>query len=342
MLDDTDVMGEQPYTLEVTSPRRRPPADAAAPLAPQRRPAGQGDHSPTARRVTGRIARQRRRRASTLDVDGSAREVALRRRRQGAGPDRVQPQARTTTRRRCMDIDLSILRMLEREKEISFDVLVEAIEQALLTAYHKTPRAPQPTRASSSTARPATSPCSAAEIDDEGNKVGGVRRHPRRASAGSPRPPRSRSCCSGCATPRTTSASASSPARRATSSPASSSRAATPTTCMVDLGKLEALLPLGERVPGESYEHGTRIKCLVVSVRKGMRGPADHAVAHPPQPGQEALRPRGARDRRRHRRDRGDRPRGRPPHQDRGALDRARASTPRAPASARWASGCAT
>jgi transcription termination/antitermination protein NusA len=42
---------------------------------------------------------------------------------------------------------------------------------------------------------------------------------------------------------------------------------------MVNLGKLEALLPLGERVPGERYDHGTRIKCLVVSVRKGMRGP---------------------------------------------------------------------
>ena len=40
-----------------------------------------------------------------------------------------------------MDIDMSILRMLEREKEISFDVLVEAIEQALLTAYHKSPGA---------------------------------------------------------------------------------------------------------------------------------------------------------------------------------------------------------
>ena len=37
-----------------------------------------------------------------------------------------------------MDIDMSLLRMLEREKEIPFDVLVEAIEQALLTAYHKT------------------------------------------------------------------------------------------------------------------------------------------------------------------------------------------------------------
>ena len=36
-----------------------------------------------------------------------------------------------------MDIDMSLLRMLEREKEIPFEVLVEAIEQALLTAYHK-------------------------------------------------------------------------------------------------------------------------------------------------------------------------------------------------------------
>ena len=46
-----------------------------------------------------------------------------------------------------------------------------------------------------------------------------------------------------------------------------------PDDVMVDLGKLEALLPAAERVPGEKYEHGTRIKCLVFSVRKGMRGP---------------------------------------------------------------------
>jgi N utilization substance protein A len=46
-----------------------------------------------------------------------------------------------------------------------------------------------------------------------------------------------------------------------------------PNDVMVDLGKLEALLPAGEQVPGEDYSHGTRIKCLVVSVRKGMRGP---------------------------------------------------------------------
>ncbi len=46
-----------------------------------------------------------------------------------------------------------------------------------------------------------------------------------------------------------------------------------PDDVMVDLGKLEALLPMGERAPGERYEHGARIKCLVISVRKGMRGP---------------------------------------------------------------------
>ena len=46
-----------------------------------------------------------------------------------------------------------------------------------------------------------------------------------------------------------------------------------PQDVLVDLGRLEALLPVAERVPGERYEHGTRIKCLVVSVRRGMRGP---------------------------------------------------------------------
>ena len=37
-----------------------------------------------------------------------------------------------------MDIDMAVLRSLEREKDISLDVVVEAIEQALLVAYHRT------------------------------------------------------------------------------------------------------------------------------------------------------------------------------------------------------------
>ena len=107
----------------------------------------------------------------------------------------------------------------------------------------------------------------------------------------------------------------------------------------VDLGKLEAMLPPAEQVPGELYEHGQRIKCVVVHVAKGFRGPAGHAVPLAPEPGQEAVRARGAGDRRRHGGDRRDRARGRSPYQDRGTVDGVRASTPRAPASARWAPG---
>ncbi|HEX8627144.1 MAG TPA: transcription termination factor NusA [Catenuloplanes sp.] len=41
----------------------------------------------------------------------------------------------------------------------------------------------------------------------------------------------------------------------------------------VDLGKLEAVLPQSEQVPGEVYAHGQRIRCVVVHVAKGFRGP---------------------------------------------------------------------
>ncbi|RIK14422.1 MAG: transcription termination/antitermination protein NusA, partial [Acidobacteria bacterium] len=36
-----------------------------------------------------------------------------------------------------MDIDMTALRLLEREREIPMDVIVQAIEQALLSAYQK-------------------------------------------------------------------------------------------------------------------------------------------------------------------------------------------------------------
>ena len=43
---------------------------------------------------------------------------------------------------------------------------------------------------------------------------------------------------------------------------------------LVDLGKIEAVLPLAEQVPGERYVHGERIRCYVWRVRKGHRGPS--------------------------------------------------------------------
>src|SRR6478609_6298457 len=143
-----------------------------------------------------------------------------------------------------MDIDMSILRMLEREKEISFDVLVEAIEQALLTAYHKTPGAHEKARVELDR-KSGHVTVLAAELDDDGNTVGEFDDTPQgfgRIAA-------------------------------TTAKQIMLQRLRDAEDVLVDLGKLEALLPVSERVPGERYDHGTRIKCLVVSVRKGMRGP---------------------------------------------------------------------
>jgi N utilization substance protein A len=39
------------------------------------------------------------------------------------------------------------------------------------------------------------------------------------------------------------------------------------------LGKVEGILPPAEQVPGETYAHGTRLKCVVVAVRRGLKGP---------------------------------------------------------------------
>jgi N utilization substance protein A len=41
----------------------------------------------------------------------------------------------------------------------------------------------------------------------------------------------------------------------------------------VDLGNVEAVLPSAEQVPGEDYTHGSRLRCYVLHVAKGMRGP---------------------------------------------------------------------
>src|SRR5687768_6765271 len=42
---------------------------------------------------------------------------------------------------------------------------------------------------------------------------------------------------------------------------------------LVDLGKVEALLPRSEQVDGERYEQGSRIKAVITEVRSGTRGP---------------------------------------------------------------------
>ena len=92
---------------------------------------------------------------------------------------------------------------------------------------------------------------------------------------------------------------------------------------LLDLGKVEALLPQAEQVPSEPYRNGERLKAYITEVRKGTQGAADRRVADAPRAAQEAVRARGARDRRGHRRDQGGGPRARPPFEDRGLVERA-------------------
>ncbi|HEX2030200.1 MAG TPA: transcription termination factor NusA [Actinomycetota bacterium] len=42
---------------------------------------------------------------------------------------------------------------------------------------------------------------------------------------------------------------------------------------LLDLGKVEALLPVQEQVPAESYRHGERLKAYIVEVRRTSKGP---------------------------------------------------------------------
>jgi transcription termination/antitermination protein NusA len=170
-----------------------------------------------------------------------------------------------------VDIDMMVLRSLEREKEISFDILVEAIEQALLIAYHKTPGAQSKARVELDRKNGHVT-VFAAETDEEGIVVGEYDDTP----AGFGR------------IAATTAKQVILQRLRDAEDDAKFGefsgkegdvisgviqQGRDPQDVLVDLGRLEAHLPAVERVPGERYDHGTRIKCLVVSVRKGMRGP---------------------------------------------------------------------
>jgi len=170
-----------------------------------------------------------------------------------------------------MDIDLSILRMLEREKEISFDVLVDAIEQALLTAYHKSPGSQDQARVLLDRKSGHVS-VMAAELDDDGNRVGEYDDTPDgfgRIAATTAKQimlQRLRDAEDDIRFGEFA-------GKEGDLISGIIQQGRNPDEVMIDLGKLEAILPLGERVPGERYDHGSRIKTIVVSVRKGMRGP---------------------------------------------------------------------
>jgi N utilization substance protein A len=179
-----------------------------------------------------------------------------------------------------MDIDMSILRALERDKEIGLDIVVDALEQALLTAYHKTPGA-QPKARVSIDKRSGRVTVWAAETDEDGEVVREYEDTPEgfgRIAATTAKQVILQRLRDAEDDLRFGEFSG----REGDLVSGVIQQGRDPQDVLVDLGKLEALLPAAERVPGERYEHGTRIKCLVVSVRRGMRGPQVHlSRSHP-------------------------------------------------------------
>ncbi|MDO9455394.1 transcription termination factor NusA [Nocardioides sp.] len=170
-----------------------------------------------------------------------------------------------------MDIDLNILRQLEREKEIKFDVLVEAIEQALLTAYQKSPGAIDEARVILDR-KTGHVLVMAPEVDEDGAKIGEFDDTPAgfgRIAATTAKQIMMQRLRD--AEDEIKYGEFSGKEGDLISGVIQQGR--NPDDVLVDLGKIEGLLPVSERVPGESYSHGTRIRCLVLSVRKGMRGP---------------------------------------------------------------------
>ncbi|WP_156726848.1 transcription termination factor NusA [Streptomyces apocyni] len=177
-----------------------------------------------------------------------------------------------------MDIDMSALRGLVREKEISFNLLVEAIESALLIAYHRTEGSRRHARV---------------ELDRETGHVTVWAKEDPEDLAGLDEGTAPREFDD---TPSGFGRIAASTAKqvilqrlRDAEDDATLGEYAgregdivtgvvqqgrDPKNILVDIGKLEAILPVQEQVPGEEYQHGMRLRSYVVRVAKGVRGPS--------------------------------------------------------------------
>ncbi|MEO3774403.1 transcription termination factor NusA [Micromonospora sp. B9E7] len=173
-----------------------------------------------------------------------------------------------------MNIDLAALRALEREREIPFDTILAAIETALLTAYRHTDGA-EPHARVEIDRKSGAALVYAQEMDSDGSLV--------REWDDTPHD-------FGRIAAMTAKQVILQRLREATDEvhfgeyvgregdlvtgvvQAHETRTEKGIVS-VDLGKLEGVLPQSEQVPGERYAHGERVRCVVVHVAKGMRGP---------------------------------------------------------------------
>ena len=180
-----------------------------------------------------------------------------------------------------MDIDLRVLRLMESEREIPFEELVQIIEQAILTAYlkhtspeehHKRSADEEPQARVVLDRKTGHVSVFVPERDEEGNIIGEAEDSPSdfgRIAAHAAKQvinQRLRDIADDAVLGEFRGREGDIVAGQIQQGP-------NPRMIHVDLGSVEAILPPEEQVAGEEYTHGSRIRVYVTGVSKGMKGP---------------------------------------------------------------------
>ena len=173
-----------------------------------------------------------------------------------------------------ISVDLQALHSIEKEKEIPFDTLIRALETALLTAYRHTAHSMPHARVAIDR-KSGEVTVWAQDLDDTGAVVEEYDDTPTdfgRVAAMTARQvilQRLRDA----EHDQTFGEYSGREGDIVTGIVQADAQANQRGVVVVDIGKVEAILPQSEQVPGEQYSHGSRVKAYVVGVSRGMRGP---------------------------------------------------------------------
>ena len=177
-----------------------------------------------------------------------------------------------------MDIDMTALRLVEHERDISLDTLVSAIEQALLSAYHRTPGAHEHARVEVDRRSGHVTVWareSAAAVDDEPAEAPGPEFDDTPDGFGRVATATARQVI--VQRLRDAEDEAVLGSFRGTEGEVVAGiiqQGRDPRTVHVALRGIEAVLPAHEQVPTERYVHGERLRAYVLDVSRGFKGPS--------------------------------------------------------------------
>ena len=170
-----------------------------------------------------------------------------------------------------MNIDINALRSIEREKDIAFETVVDAIETALASAYRKVDGGQEHCRVEvHRTSGEVT--VWAQEVDEEGRVLREFDDTP--SDFGRIAAMTAKQVILQRLRDAEQEITFGEYAGREGDIVAGVIQQHESRNVLIQLGKVEAVLPPAEQVPGERYDHGLRIRAYVLQVHKGVRGPS--------------------------------------------------------------------